>query len=81
MSHQPSTCPECGSAEIHFRKPRGDWACDACLHAWSPADRLATPAESSPESRPRLFLSYGRRDAEEIADHLEADLALLGFEI
>jgi hypothetical protein len=32
-------------------------------------------------TKPRLFLSYGRRDAEEIAERLEADLSLLGFDV
>jgi hypothetical protein len=29
----------------------------------------------------RLFLSYGRADAEELAERLEADLSLLGFDV
>jgi hypothetical protein len=32
-------------------------------------------------TKSRLFLSYGRRDAEEIAERLEADLSLLGFDV
>ena len=38
-------------------------------------------ADGTPEPKPRLFLSYGRRDAEEIAERLEADLSLLGFDV
>jgi hypothetical protein len=79
MSHQALTCPKCGSAEIHFRKPRGDWTCDACLHAWTPtAEESAKP---QPAAKARLFLSYGRGDAAELADRLEQDLALFGYAV
>jgi hypothetical protein len=33
------------------------------------------------ENKVRLFLSYGRADAAELAERLEADLSLLGFEV
>ena len=36
---------------------------------------------TAPENTLRLFLSYGRADAEELAVRLEADLSLLGFEV
>jgi hypothetical protein len=38
-------------------------------------------ADGTPGPKSRLFLSYGRRDAEEIAERLEADLSLLGFDV
>jgi hypothetical protein len=44
MSDLPTTCPQCGSTEVHFRKSCGDWACDHCEHKWIPA----APADSSP---------------------------------
>jgi hypothetical protein len=25
MNNQPTTCPNCGSSEVHCRKSRGDW--------------------------------------------------------
>jgi hypothetical protein len=40
-----------------------------------------TPSTPPPASRPRLFLSYGRRDAAELADRLEQDLDLHGFDV
>ena len=40
------------------------------------------PAPSPPPApKARLFLSYGRRDAEELADHLDQDLSLFGYEV
>jgi WD40 repeat protein len=42
---------------------------------------IANPAGSSSEPRVRIFLSYGRADAQELAERLEADLSLLGFEV
>jgi hypothetical protein len=38
---------------------------------------MSNPAQS----RVRLFLSYGRADAEDLAQRLEADLSLLGFDV
>jgi WD40 repeat protein len=73
MSTTPTTCPQCGSPEIHFRQSRGDWVCDVCEHAWQPTARAGP--------RPRVFLSYGRRDAKDLADRLRHDLAERGYEI
>jgi WD40 repeat protein len=81
MNDQPLACPQCGSGEIHHRKSRGDWTCDVCLHCWAPCEAAGDTSEASVEPKARIFLSYGRRDAEDIADRLEADLALLGFEV
>ncbi len=81
MNNQPATCPECGSGEIHLRKSRGDWTCDVCLHAWIPADRAERSADVMLDPKPRLFLSYGRRDAEKLSERLEADLTAQGYQV
>ena len=39
------------------------------------------PPTSSFAEKTHLFLSYGRADAEQLAERLEADLTLLGFEV
>jgi WD40 repeat protein len=79
MHALPNACPKCGSTEIHHRKSRGDWICDQCEHAWKP-DR-STSADQAAASKTRLFLSYGRRDARQLADRLRADLEARGFEV
>ena len=33
------------------------------------------------EKKVRLFLSYGRADGQELAERIESDLSLLGFEV
>jgi hypothetical protein len=81
MSVLPTTCPRCSSTEIHFRKSRGDWACDDCEHKWTPTAAADSSPLGAPGRKARLFLSYGRRDAEELADHLEQDLTLFGYEV
>jgi WD40 repeat protein len=75
MSAAPTTCPQCGSPEIHRRQSRGDWVCDVCEHQWQPADR---PAGGR---RARVFLSYGRRDARDLADRLRTDLEARGYDV
>jgi len=78
MSDAPSTCPKCGSSEIHHRKSRGDWVCDQCEKVW----RLAEASTGAPAvTKPRLFLSYGRRDARQLAERLRTDLESQGFEV
>ena len=43
---------------------------------------MSNPPSGTPSTeKVRLFLSYGRADAEELAERLEADLSLLGFEV
>ena len=37
--------------------------------------------DAHPSGKVRIFLSYGRADAAEIAERLEADLTLLDFEV
>jgi WD40 repeat protein len=80
MSDHPTACPRCGSGEIHYRRARSDWSCDVCEHRWVAA---AAPSQGAgnPAAKARLFLSYGRRDAAELAERMEADLAALGYEV
>ncbi len=40
-----------------------------------------SPEGATAAEKVRLFLSYGRADAEELAERLEADLSLLGFDV
>jgi TIR domain len=81
MSAQPSACPNCGSTEIHHRKTRGYWSCDACDHKWTPTNSPLPSTEAKSAPRVRLFLSYGRRDAKELADRLKRDLEGRGYEV
>jgi WD40 repeat protein len=76
MSAAPTTCPQCGSPEIHRRQSRGDWVCDVCEHQWQPAE---PPTDGG--RRARVFLSYGRRDAKPLADRLRADLETRGYDV
>ena len=41
----------------------------------------ATVATDSPAAKPRVFLSYGRRDASAFVDRLCVDLAAAGFDV
>src|SRR5215468_115094 len=75
MTATTTVCPQCGSAEIHYRQSRNDWVCDTCEYRWQPA------AAEPPRVKARLFLSYGRRDASDLADRLRADLEARGYEI
>jgi len=42
---------------------------------------VPAPVESHPKAKARLFLSYGRRDAQDLADRLRADLEAQGYEV
>src|SRR5262245_48050533 len=75
MSNQPTTCPRCGSRPVRFRPNRGDWLCDDCDHRWVPGE--AAPGRHTA----KLFLSYGRRDAGELAARLHADLEAHGHQV
>ncbi len=77
------TCPACQSTEIRFREKRSDWICDACDHRWQDD---STPAESAGDTGPlkgplKIFLSYGRHDAQELAEKLAVDLASQKHEV
>lgn len=75
-----TNCPACQSTDIRFREKRNDWICDACDHRWRGDD--ATPASPGDAGQPlKIFLSYGRLDARELAERLAVDLAALGHEI
>jgi len=81
MNTQPAACPKCGSSEVHVRKSRGEWTCLDCKHDWRPDEVATTAAEPVSGPRVKLFLSYGRGDAAELADRLEQDLSLFGYEV
>ena len=72
-------CPKCGSSDVTFRRKRRVFICDDCDHQFEPA---AAPDEApAGERRPRLFLSYGRRDAAELADKLCEDLTRHEYDV
>jgi WD40 repeat protein len=79
MSSPERICPKCQSDDIHARPKLGDWSCDNCGHSWKPEP--GHPAEPSANAKVRLFLSYGRRDAKELADRLAIDLTANGFAV
>ena len=64
---------------VRARPKLGDWTCDNCGHSWKPGPNLTL--ESSGSGKIRLFLSYGRRDAEELANRLGTDLNARGYDI
>jgi WD40 repeat protein len=78
MSTATTTCPQCGSPEVHRRQSRGDYVCDVCDHQWRPAERPAGDGGTPPA---RVFLSYGRRDASDLAGRLRADLRARGYDV
>jgi WD40 repeat protein len=59
------------------------WPYAVSRKPWQPRAALMSspPSGTSSTEKDRLFLSYGRADAEELAERLESDLALLGFEV
>lgn len=74
------SCPACQSSDVRFREKRNDWICDHCDHIWRPDVTASTP--NAPDKTPlRIFLSYGRQDAKELAERLAVDLAAEGHEI
>jgi hypothetical protein len=78
MSADLVTCPDCGSERIRYREHRDDWFCDDCDHRWT-VDSTSPPAADS--SKPLLFLSYGRRDATDLAERLKSDLEAHGYRV
>ena len=66
-------CPRCGSAQTRHRPQRDDWFCDGCDHRW--------PVAPATGPRARLFLSYGRRDATDLANRLREDLEKHGYQV
>ena len=80
MSEPSTTCSQCGSPDTLFRPKRGEWCCEDCGHRWTTGQPVSG-AEATAKPRTRLFLSYGRRDARELADRLCADLGAHGYEV
>ena len=75
-------CPSCGSREIHFRKTRGDYSCDMCEHNFTVEDKSVREFNAFLEKKKRrIFLSYGRLDASDLAAKLKADLESAGYEV
>lgn len=67
-------CPQCDKSLTHV----GDfWVC--------PDDGIvqpdSTPVEPADSKKARLFLSYGRRDAADLANRLRGDLEARGYEV
>lgn len=79
MTRTMPTCPACQSTEIRFREKRSDWICDACDHRWQ-AEPAAAAATGDSEPL-KIFLSYGRHDARELAEKLAVDLAAQKHEV
>lgn len=79
MSSPEHLCPTCHSDDVRTRPKLGDWTCDNCGHSWNPNPSSAS--ELAGDAKVRLFLSYGRRDAKELADRLCGDLTARGYEV
>jgi len=75
MTENIIKCPACNSHEVHFRKTRGDWLCDICENIWTVSEK----AEEAPKKR--IFISYGRRDASDLALRLKYDLEMNGYDV
>jgi WD40 repeat protein len=83
MGDLSSPCPECGSADVYKDRSSGGLVCLDCLHRWGadPSEPSSDLRPTNSEQRVRIFLSYGRIDAQELAERLEADLSVLGFDV
>jgi WD40 repeat protein len=77
MRDTATHCPNCGSAEVRYRRKRGDWVCDACEGHWAGA----RARDAEPSARTAVFLSYGRRDAADLANRLAIDLGAAGYDV
>lgn len=80
MSEPPTNCPQCGSSDTLYSPKRAEWHCEDCGERWA-AGQPVPSAEAAGRPRTRLFLSYGRRDARELADRLCADLGADGYDV
>lgn len=68
-------CPQCNQLVTGVGR---FWVCPE----HGPVGPQAGPATAAvPTEHPKLFISYGRRDARELADRLAVDLASNGFEV
>ncbi|NQT14821.1 MAG: toll/interleukin-1 receptor domain-containing protein, partial [Planctomycetes bacterium] len=81
MSNKPETCPSCGSNDIRSCAKRNDWFCGGCDHCWQRDEAGEPNAEGTQQPKAKLFLSYGRWDAKDLADRLCVDLAAHGYEV
>ena len=81
MTPDARGCPSCGSLETHFRRNRGDWACDDCDHKWIPAEEAGEGATAPVGGATRVFLSYARGDDKDFVRRLYDDLVARGFEV
>ena len=81
------TCPHCSSSDSTWKAKAAQWECSACEERFDgPAPDSASPSPipdspSTPPEKPKVFLSYGRKDASEIAIRLEKDLQDAGFDV
>jgi hypothetical protein len=69
-------CPHCRQT---LTRVGNFWICPD--HGQIDPAAVLQPDEAAPASRPRLFLSYGRRDAARLAERLAAELEAQGFEV
>ena len=76
-------CPHCSSEDTRWIEKKGTWRCQSCDEAFAAPAPVSgeSPTPASPAERPKVFLSYGRKDASEIAIRLEKDLADAGFDV
>jgi hypothetical protein len=77
MKGTATHCPNCGFAEVRYRRKRGVWVCDDCDGRWAGA----RAPDAEPSARPAVFLSYGRRDAADLASRLAAYLEAAGYDV
>ncbi len=75
MTENIAKCPACNSHEVHFRKTRGDWLCDICENIWNTSEKTGDAPKK------RIFISYGRRDASDLALRLKYDLEMNGYDV
>jgi hypothetical protein len=80
MAPTPTTCPACGSTDIHFLATRQVWLCGACDHRWT-AEQVEVPPAALQTSLPTIFLSYARGDDEPFVRRLYTDLSARGFDV
>jgi len=80
MKDRRTTCPQCGSANTRRDNASGGRICENCEHRWGHGVESRQDADAQ-SAKPRIFLSYGRRDAKELANRLRKDLANNGYEV
>jgi len=80
-----TTCPRCGSEQIHFVETAVIFFCKNCDHEFRPPEMgieasCTTVLSLPPDKRLRIFLSYGHDHNEEIVLRIKTDLEALGHE-